>query len=331
MKSSSSLAVNYDQIVQANQRIAPYIHQTAIFTSHSLNQYLNTNIFFKAENLQKIGAFKSRGAINALLQFTEEQKRHGVIAYSSGNHAQGIAYAAKLLNLPAVIVMPEDAPKIKIAATEDYGAEVVLYDRYTQSREEIAQQLAIERQLTILPPFDHPAIIEGQGTCAYEFIHQLEQIKLDMLIAPVGGGGLISGSAIASKHLLPSCNVYGVEPETGNDAQQSLAQGNIIRIDTPKTIADGVQTQRIGELTFPIMQQYVDHIVTATDQTLMDCMNFFATRMKLIVEPTSCLPLAAILEGKIDVKHKNVGIIISGGNIDPKQFCHYLNAAHPIF
>ena len=270
-----------------------------------------------------MGVFKFRGAFNALAQLSEEQRQLGVVAFSSGNHAQAIALAGQLLNISTTIVMPQDAPPIKIAATKGYGGEVIFYNRYTEDRETIGEKLAQERGLTLIPPFNHPHIIAGQGTAAKELIEQAG--PLDILLVCLGGGGLLSGSAIAAKALNPDCLVICVEPEAGNDAQQSFHQGKIVKIATPKTIADGAQTQALGHYTFALIQALVDDIVTVSDPQLVSTMKFFAERMKMLVEPTGCLAAAAALEGIVQTKGKRVGIIVSGGNIALKQFAQLIS------
>jgi threonine dehydratase len=265
-----------------------------------------------------MGAFKFRGACNAISQFTPAQRAGGVIAFSSGNHAQAIALSARLLGVRSVIVMPADAPAVKLEATRAYGGEVVLYDRYTEDREAIGRQLAEEQGLTLVPPYDHKDVIAGQGTAAKELFEEVG--PLDVLIAPLGGGGLLSGSALAARALSPGCRVIGVEPEAGNDGQQSFRSGRIVNIDVPQTIADGAQTLHLGDLTFPLIRDLVEDIVTVSDAALVEAMAFFAGRMKLIVEPTGCLAAAAVLGGQVDVTGKRVGIILSGGNIDLATF-----------
>lgn len=313
----SKLAVTYTDIIAAAQRLEGVAHRTPVLTSRQANEKASAHIFFKCENFQRSGAFKFRGAYNAISRLDKDQKQQGVVAYSAGNHAQAIALAGQLLDVPTTIVMPKDAPAQKISATRGYGAEVILYDRYTESREAISMQLVNERGLTLIPPFDYSDVIAGQGTAAKELIDEVGQ--LDYLFVPVGGGGLVAGSAIAAAHLSPGCIIIGVEPEAGNDAEQSLRNGKIITIPVPKTIADGAQTQRIGELTFPIIQAMVQDIVTVSDNQLRDEMRFFAERMKIIVEPTGCLAAAAVSNRIINVSNKRVGVILSGGNMDLKH------------
>jgi threonine dehydratase len=279
-------------------------------------------LFFKCENFQRMGAFKFRGAYNALAQFSAEQKKRGVCAFSSGNHAQGIALAAKILGMPAAIVMPLDSPEVKMAATRGYGAEVITYDRYKEDRIAIGNKLAQERGMTLIPPYDHAHVMAGQGTAALELLQEVGQ--LDTLLVCLGGGGLISGCAVAAKHLNPKIRVIGVEPEAGNDAQQSKRTGQIVKIDTPKTIADGAQTQFVGNLTFPVIQELVDDIVTVSDAQLIEAMRFAASRMKMVIEPTGGLAMAAVMHGVVDVKGQRVGIIVSGGNVDIALLAKYL-------
>ncbi|SBW01171.1 Threo-3-hydroxyaspartate ammonia-lyase [uncultured Alphaproteobacteria bacterium] len=312
----------FADVEAAAARIADVAHKTPVLTSRTANEALGASLFFKAENLQRMGAFKFRGGYNAVAHLSPAQRKAGVVAYSSGNHAQAVALAAKLLGAPAVIVMPRDAPAAKIAATRGYGAEVVLYDRYTEDREAIGARLSSERGLALVPPYNHPDVIAGQGTAAKELIEEVG--PLDYLFAPVGGGGLISGSALSARALSPACRVIGVEPAAGNDAQRSLAEGKIVHIDTPKTIADGAQTQHIGDLTYAIMKRELAEIRTATDAELVEAMGFFATRMKIVVEPTGCLGLAAAKQIKDQLKGKRVGIVLSGGNVDMKRFSELL-------
>ena len=319
----TNFAISFDDIRAASVRIAGVAHRTPARTSRTANERTGAELFFKCENFQRMGAFKFRGGYNALVQFTAEQKKHGVLAFSSGNHAQAIALSAKLLGMPSVIVMPKDSPAAKIAATRGYqdgatASEVVLFDRFTENRESIGAKIAADRGMTVIPPYDHPHVIAGQGTAALELIEDVG--PLDALFVCVGGGGLLSGCAIAAHELSPGIAIYGVEPEAGNDVQQSVARGERVRIDTPVTIADGAQTNQVGALTFPIIQQLVKGMLTVTDLQLIETMRFFAERMKMIVEPTGCLGAAAALSGGLDLKGKRVGVIISGGNVDLPQF-----------
>lgn len=312
----------YADVEAAAQRLAGYANRTPVNTSRTLNDLMGAEVFFKCENFQRMGAFKFRGAFNALSKFTPEQRRGGVVAFSSGNHAQGIALSAKLLGMPATIVMPHDAPALKVAATKGYGATVVSYDRYKEDREAIGRDLAEKHGMTLIPPYDHPDVLAGQGTAAKELFEEVG--PLDVLLTPLGGGGLLSGTALTTRALAPNCQLYGVEPEAGNDGQQSLRSGSIVHIDTPKTIADGAQTQHLGNYTFGIIKRDVNDILTASDAQLVDAMRFFAERMKMIVEPTGALGLAAALQIKDQLKGKRVGIIISGGNVDISWFCELM-------
>jgi threonine dehydratase len=330
-----TLAITFDDVAAAAQRLAGHAHRTPVLTSRTADKLTGARVFFKAENLQRMGAFKFRGAFNALARFSPAQRERGVIAFSSGNHAQATALAARILGMPSVIVMPQDAPAAKLAATRGYqagqaGSEVVLYDRYTEDREAIGRRLAEERGMTLVPPYDHADVMAGQGTAALELVQQVAELDgggLDALLVCVGGGGLISGCAVAATHLLPGIEVWGVEPEAGNDTQRSLAEGRIVHIDTPKTIADGAQTQHSGALTFPVIQALVKGIVTASDEELVQAMRFFAERMKIVVEPTGCLGAAALMSrvaGLPDLRGRRVGVILSGGNVDVRRYAELL-------
>src|ERR1700733_6307369 len=277
----------FEDVATAAERIRHHAHRTPVMTSRTVNTILAAEVFLKCENLQRMGAFKFRGAFNALSKFDAQQRRAGVVAFSSGNHAQAIALAARLLGMPASIVMPGDAPVSKVAATKGYGGNVVFYDRYTEDREQIGRTLADQHGLTLIPPYDHPDIIAGQGTAAKELFEEVG--ALDALFVSLGGGGLLSGSALATRALAPGCKLYGVEPTSGNDGQRSFRSGTIVHIDTPKTIADGAQTQHLGQCTFPIIRADVEDVLTVSDSQLVDCMRFLATRMKMVVEPTGCL------------------------------------------
>jgi len=318
----NQLAISYDDIVAAHQRIADTAYRTPVLTSSTADKLTGAKLFFKCDNFQRMGAFKFRGGFNALAQFTSEQRSRGVVAYSSGNHAQAVALSAQLLGIRAVIIMPLDAPASKVAATKAYGAEVVLYDRYTEDRDAIGRKMAEEQGLTLIPPYDHPHIMAGQGTVAKELIEDAG--SLDVLLTPLGGGGLLSGCATAAKALCPDCIIYGVEPEAGNDGQQSFRTGKIVTIATPKTIADGAQTQYLGRHTFPVIQKTATDIFTVTDAELVDSMRFFAERMKFVAEPTGCLAAAAVFAKKFDVKGKRIGIVISGGNVDLTRYADLL-------
>ncbi|MCC7033347.1 MAG: threo-3-hydroxy-L-aspartate ammonia-lyase [Acidobacteria bacterium] len=322
-----SLPISSHDVLAAAERLRGVAHRTPVLTSRTADARTGARLFFKCENLQRMGAFKFRGAYNTLAQFTPEQRARGALAYSSGNHAQAVALSARLLGMPALIVMPGDAPPLKIRATREYGAEVVLYDRYTEDREAIARRIASERGMTVVPPFNHAHVMAGQGTAALELVEQVREIDgggLDLLLACVGGGGLISGCAVMARHLLPDCRIVGVEPEAGNDVQQSLRRGEIVTIHVPRTIADGAQTQHTGDLTFPVMQALVAEIVTVRDDDLVAAMRFFAERMKLVVEPTGALAAAAAFTGAVGVRGLRVGIVISGGNVDLARYAEFL-------
>ncbi len=308
----------YDDVLAAARRLEGKAHRTPVLRSATADQLLGAQLFFKCENFQRMGAFKFRGAFNALSKFDAKQRAAGVMTFSSGNHAQAIALSARLLGIPATILMPQDAPQAKVAATRGYGGEVVLYDRYTQDREALAGKLASDRGLTLIPPYDHPDVVAGQGTAAKELFEEVG--PLDVVMTPLGGGGLLSGTALAARALAPQCKVYGVEPEAGNDGQQSLRRGEIVHIETPQTIADGAQTQHLGQYTFGIIRRDVTDILTATDAQLVEAMRFFAERMKIIAEPTGCLGFAAARHAGLDLKGKRVGIVISGGNVDLGRF-----------
>jgi threonine dehydratase len=318
----SDLPITYGDIVEAHGRIAGVVRRTPTLTSATADVLTGARLFFKCENFQRVGAFKFRGAYNAIAQLSAEAKIAGVIAYSSGNHAQAVSLAAKLLGIRSVIVMPSDAPAIKVAATRAYGGEVVLYDRYVEDRETVARQIAKGRGLTLISPFDHPHVMSGQGTTAKELFEDTD--RLDVLLVPLGGGGLLSGCAVTARALNPKCTVIGVEPEAGNDGQRSFRTGSIIHIDVPSTIADGAQTQHLGAHTFPVIRKLVDDVITVTDTDLVETMHFFASRMKLVVEPTGCLGASAVLQKRVDARAKNVGIIVSGGNIDMIRFAELL-------
>ena len=323
------LAIDFADVAAAAGRLRGVAHRTPARSSRTVDERTGASVHFKCENFQRMGAFKFRGAYNALARFTAEQRKAGVIAFSSGNHAQAIALSARLLTMPSVIVMPQDAPASKLAATRGYqvgmtGSEVVLYDRYAEDREAIGKRIAGERGMTLIPPYDHADVMAGQGTAALELIEDVG--PLDALLVCVGGGGLVSGCAVAAHGRSPGIKVWGVEPAAGNDVQQSFARGEIVHIDTPKTIADGAQTQHCGALTFPVIHQLCSGIVTVTDEQLTSTMRFFAERMKMVVEPTGCLAAAALLEGAIDLRGQRVGIILSGGNVDLATYAALLQS-----
>jgi threo-3-hydroxy-L-aspartate ammonia-lyase len=317
----------YDDVLAAARRIEGHAHRTPVLRSRLVDEQTGAQVLFKCENLQRMGAFKFRGAYNALAQFSPQQRRAGVVAYSSGNHAQAVALAAGLLDIPATIVMPLDAPAAKVAATKGYGGDVVTYDRYTEDREEIGRALAAERGLTLIPPYDHAHVIAGQGTAAKELFE--DEGPLDALFVPLGGGGLLSGTALAAGALAPDCRLFGVEPETGDDGRRSLREGRIVHIDTPRTIADGAQTQHLGELTFAVLRRAQPTVVTATDAELVDAMAVFATYLKLVVEPTGCLGFAAVRRMRDELRGQRVGVIVSGGNVDTARLAALLAGQGP--
>ncbi|WP_326536051.1 threo-3-hydroxy-L-aspartate ammonia-lyase [Pseudorhodoferax sp.] len=314
----------FDDVAAAARRIEGHAHRTPVMTSRTLNDAIGAEVFFKCENLQRMGAFKFRGGFNALSKFDAAQRRAGVVAFSSGNHAQAIALSARILSIPATIVMPNDAPAMKVAATKGYGATVVSYDRYTEDREQIGRDLAQKHGLTLIPPYDHPDVIAGQGTAAKELIGEVG--ALDAFYAPLGGGGLLSGSALALRALSPKTRIVGVEPEAGNDGQQSFRSGSIVHIDVPKTIADGAQTQHLGNYTFGVIRRDVDDVQTASDAELVDAMAFAAARMKIVVEPTGCLGLAAVRRETTALRGQRIGVLLSGGNVDLARLCELLGA-----
>ena len=312
----------YDDVAAAAHRLKGMAHRTPVLRSSTADDMLGAQLFFKCENLQRTGAFKFRGAFNTLAQFSDEQRERGVLAFSAGNHAQAIALSARLLDMPALVVMPEDAAHSKMAATREYGAQVVTYNRHTEDREAISRQLARERGMTLVPPFDHPHVIAGQGTAAKELFEEVPD--LDYLFVCVGGGGLLAGSLLAAEALAPQCRVVGVEPAAGNDGQQSFKAGHVVQIPTPHTIADGAQTQALGQLTFPIIQRLADDMVTATDEQLVESLRFFAERMKIVVEPTGALAFAGAQHGNVDIHGARVGVLISGGNVDLSRLARFL-------
>ena len=314
----STFAATFADVRAAAERLRGVAHRTPVVTSRTLDERTGTRAFLKAENLQRMGAFKFRGAYNRLAQLTPAERAGGVVAFSSGNHAQGVALAARLLGIPAAIVMPSDAPAAKLAATRGYGAEVVLYERARMNRAELAASIANERGATLVPPYDDPAIIAGQGTVALELIEDVG--PLDALLVPLGGGGLTAGSCLAATALSPGVRVYGVEPAAGDDWVRSWAADRIVSIPVPQTIADGQQTQAPGELTWPIVRRLAAGIVTVTDDEIRAAMRFAFERLKLVVEPSGASALAALLFAKVDVRNQRVGVTISGGNVDPATF-----------
>jgi threonine dehydratase len=313
------VTVSFGDIRQASARLEGKAHRTPVLTSRTVDALTGARVFFKCENLQRSGAFKFRGAYNALAQLTPDERKRGVVAYSSGNHAQAVALAGELLATPAVIVMPSDAPPVKVDATRGYGAEVVLYDRTREDREAIANELVTRRGLTLVPPFDHPHIVAGQGTAAKELIEEIGPV--DVLLVPCGGGGLLSGCAIATHALAPHAAAIGVEPALGDDVLRSFRSGSIQRVHNPATIADGARTSAPGTVTFPLIMRYVADILTVDDTELLRAVWFLWERLKIVVEPTGALGAAALLSRKLDVEGRRVAVVLSGGNTDVRQLC----------
>jgi threo-3-hydroxy-L-aspartate ammonia-lyase len=313
------LLPTYEDVALAAIRIEGNATRTPVLTSRTVDETLSARVFFKCENFQRSGAFKFRGAFNALSHFDEQQRKAGVVTFSSGNHAQAIALSSQILGIPCTILMPTDAPTTKIAATRSYGGNIVFYDRYQDDREKIGNHLALEQGKTLIPSYDHPHIIAGQGTAAKELLEEVEE--LDALFVCLGGGGLLAGSVLAARAISPRTKVYGVEPEAGNDGQQSFRSRSLVRIETPQTIADGAQLHQLGNYTFAIINRDVDDIFTVTDAQLVDCMRFFTSRMKIVVEPTGCLGFAAVRQLADRLKNQRIGVIVSGGNVDLDRFC----------
>ncbi len=322
-----NLLVTAADVEAAAVRLRGHAHCTPVLTSRTVNQRTGAQVFFKCENFQRTGSFKFRGAYNALAQLSDEQKQRGVLAYSSGNHAQALALAGQLLGVRATIVMPKDAPAVKQAATRDYGAEVILYDRAQTSREALGAAIAQERGLTLIPPYDHPHVVAGQGTTAWELIDEVG--ALDLLLVCCGGGGLLSGCAITAKSRAPSCRVMGAEPECADDARRSLHTGQLQTVHNPDTLADGARTPSLGQVTFPLVLHYVDDILTVSEAGIVRTLAFLWQRLKIVVEPTGSLAAAALLEEEITAPGARIGVIISGGNVDLSQMGH-LFAGSPV-
>jgi threo-3-hydroxy-L-aspartate ammonia-lyase len=323
MTTEAQMPVSYDDVAAAAQRLAGQAHRTPILTSRQVDARTGCRVYFKCESFQRVGAFKFRGAYNAISQLTAEQRRQGVLAYSSGNHAQAVALAAGLLGTTAVIVMPQDAPQVKLEATRGYGGEVVTYDKHATVREELAARIAHERGLAVIPPYDHPHVVAGQGTAAKELIEDVG--PLDYLFVCVGGGGLISGCALAADALSPGCKVIGVEPEAGDDATRSFKTKTLHRVHNPDTIADGARTPCLGQITFPLVLRYVHDMVTVSDRELLAAMLYVWERMKIMIEPTGALGAAALFERRVSVAAgARVGVIISGGNVDVRDVCGWM-------
>ena len=308
------IEVGYDQILCAADRLCGVAHRTPAVTSRTVDARTGARVYFKCELLQRAGAFKFRGAYNALSRFTAEQRQRGVLTYSSGNHAQAMSLAGQILGIPVTIVMPADAPSVKLAAVREYGGQIVTYDRATQNRESVGALLAAERGLEVVPPYDHPDVIAGQGTAAKELLEDVG--GLDLLLVPCGGGGLLAGSALSANAIDAHCRVIGVEPAAADDAARSFRSGVLQTVSNPDTIADGARTPSLGNLTFPLIQRLVYDMVTVEDDALLRWMGFIWERMKLLVEPTGALAAAAVLEKVVDVRGARVGLILSGGNVD---------------
>lgn len=308
------LAVTHDDVATAAVRLRGIAHRTPVYTSRTVDERTGGRVFFKCENLQRAGAFKFRGAYNALSLLTPDRRKHGVLTYSSGNHAQALALAGHLLGAPVTIVMPADAPAVKVAATRGYGGDVVLYDRSGPTREEIGTRLAAERGLLIIPPYDHPDVVAGQGTVASELIEEVG--PLDLLLVPCGGGGLLSGCAVAARALAPACRVVGVEPETADDATRSFRTRTLHSVHEPATIADGARTPSLGKVTFPLVLHTVDEMVTVSDDAILAATLFLWNRLKIVAEPTGAMSTAPLLEGVVRARDLRVGVVVSGGNVD---------------
>ena len=320
--------LEFDDIRAAAARLQGVAHRTPVLRSRTLDQLLGAQVFMKAENLQRMGAFKFRGGFNAVNVLTDTQRARGVVAFSSGNHAQAVALAAQLHGCAATIVMPQDAPASKVAATRGYGAEVVIYDRYTEDRAAVAARIVAERQAELIPPFDHLPVMAGQGTAALELIEDVG--ALDALIVCAGGGGFLSGCAVAAKHLLPAIDVYGAEPQRGNDMQQSLRSGRIVSIEVPRTICDGQQTQAVGRQPFEVIQRLVRDVLTVPDRGVVDAMRFVFERMKVVLEPSGACALAALMHAPEAFRGRRVGVTLSGGNVDVARFVALMSGAEVV-
>jgi threonine dehydratase len=317
--------LTFDQILSARERLQGVAHLTPVVTSAQFNSAAGCDVYFKCENLQRAGAFKFRGAYNKISSLDDEERARGVLAYSSGNHAQAVALAARMYGIPAAIVMPEDAPRAKVAATREYGGEIIFYNRYTQNREQTGERICRERGMTLVPPFDDYLIMAGHGTVAVELLE--EAPSLDFLLAPCSGNGLLAGSAVAAKHLDERIRVFGVEPEAGNDTWLSLRKGERVEIPVPQTIADGLQTSAPGRLTFPIVKELVEDVLLVSDEELIETMRFILERMKLLVEPSGVAAAAAVRHRKADFTGRRVGVVLSGGNVDLEKLAGYLRPA----
>lgn len=317
--------LTFDDVLQARERLRGVVHRTPVLTSQQFNAQAGCEVFFKAENLQRAGAFKFRGAYNKISALTTEERKNGVLAYSSGNHAQAVALSAKLFGIPAVIVMPSDAPQIKVNATRGYGAEVIFYDRYHESREDVGERVCRERGMTLVPPFDDYLIMAGQGTAALELFEEVPD--LDFLVVCCSGCGLLAGCATVARHLNPAIRILGVEPEAGNDTWQSFRKGERVSIPVPHTIADGLQQSSPGKLTFPVVQKLVEDILLVSDNEMIETLRFMLERMKILVEPSGAAAAAAIRHRKFDFTGRRVGVTVSGGNVDLARLADYLTVA----
>jgi threonine dehydratase len=315
MTMSDTLSITLDDVRAAAERVRGVAHRTPVQTSRSLNELAGRELFLKCENLQRTGSFKFRGAYNAISRLSDAQRRRGVVAFSSGNHAQGVALAARLLDTPAIICMPDDAPPVKLAATRGYGAEVRIFERSTVDRDTFARAIAEERGMTVIPPYDHPHIIAGQGTAALELLEDVPD--LDALVVPIGGGGLIGGCAVAAKGLSPQIRIFGVETEGADDVRQSVERGERVTIPPPATIADGIRTTSPGALTFPIIRRHVERVLVVSDAAVLDALRFLLLRAKIVAEPTGAVGPAAVIGGLLPAECRRVGVILCGGNIDP--------------
>lgn len=316
--------MRYVDVVAAASRVAGVAHRTPVMTSRTIDGWVGARVFLKCENFQRAGAFKFRGAYNAISQLSDSERSAGVLTFSSGNHAQALALAGSLLDVPVTVVMPSDAPSVKVHATRGYGAEIVVYDRSETTREALGRELAEQRGLAVVPPYDDPRIVAGQGTCAKELIEEVG--PLDLLLVPLGGGGLLSGSAIAAKHLAPACKVIGVEPERADDGYRSFKTGQLVVVENPDTIADGARTPSLGQLTFPLIRKLVDDIVLVSDEQIVRAMRPLWERMKLVVEPTGALAFAALHAGIVQANGVRVGVILSGGNVDLSETGRFFSA-----
>jgi threo-3-hydroxy-L-aspartate ammonia-lyase len=314
--------ISFADVERAAARLDGVAHRTPVLTSHTLNAMVGAEVFLKAENLQRMGAFKFRGGYNAVSSLTEEVRQRGVVAFSSGNHGQAVALSARLHGCAATVVMPADAPPSKIAATRGYGAEVIIYDRYTEDRADIARRLVDDRQATLIPPFNYEPVMAGQGTVALELF--AEVADLDALIVCTGGGGFVSGCAVAARHLSPETKVYASEPEAGNDVQQSLQQGRIVSIDVPRTICDGQQTQACGELTFEVMRTHLTDVLTVPDEVVVQMMRVLFERLKIVAEPSGANALASLFHHRERFSGQRVGVTLSGGNVGADRFAELM-------